>query len=84
MRPSCLSEKLISRYAQLHSNDPGCLTLLEILEVYWNYFFLLEIMEIYRKFTKFVEISWFRFARLLLILVTILVFQSVSVQNISR
>jgi len=25
----------------------GCLTLMEILEIYWNYFFLLEILEFY-------------------------------------
>jgi len=31
------------------SNLGKCLTLLEILEIYWNYFFL---MEIYWKFTK--------------------------------
>jgi len=29
-----------------------CLTLLKILEIYWNYVFLLEILEIYWKFTK--------------------------------
>jgi len=30
----------------------GCLTLLEILEIYWNNFSFLEIVEIYWKFTK--------------------------------
>jgi len=29
-----------------------CLTLLKILEIYGNYFFLLEILEIYWEFTK--------------------------------
>ena len=30
----------------------GCLTLLEILEIYWNKFSLLEILEIYWKLAK--------------------------------
>ena len=58
----------------------GCQTLLEI---YWNYFFLLKIPEIYRLSWKFSGLVC-EFAHLSLILVTVLVFQSVSVQNISR
>ena len=34
-----------------------CLTLLEILENYWNYFFLLEILEIYWKFAEIYKVS---------------------------
>ena len=30
----------------------GCLTLVEILEIYWNNFSLLEILEIYWKLAK--------------------------------
>jgi len=30
----------------------GCLTFLEILEIYWNYFSLLEVLEIYWKLAK--------------------------------
>ena len=30
----------------------GCLTLMEILEIYWNNFSLLEILEIYWKLAK--------------------------------
>jgi len=50
------------------------------LEIYWNYFFLLVILEIYKVSWKFS--GWLcEFAHLSLILVTILVFQSVSVQT---
>jgi len=50
---------------------------LTLLEIYWNYFFFLEI------YWKFSGLDC-EFAHLSLILVIILVFQSVSVQNKSR
>jgi len=59
------------------SNTPGSAgNLLEL-------FFLLKILEIYIVSWKFFGLVC-EFARLSLILVTILVFQSVSVQNISQ
>jgi len=59
---------------------------MEILEIYWNYFFLLKILEIYWKFTKSPGIFSglvCEFACLSLIFVIILVFEIVSVQNVS-
>jgi len=58
------------------SNTPGNL---KMLEVFWNYFFFLEIYKVSWKFSGLVC----EFARLSLILVTVLVFQTVPVQNIS-
>ena len=58
----------------------GSLTLLEILEIYWNYFFLLEILEIYWKLLEIYKVSWKfsglvrEFVHLSLIVVTIIVF----------
>jgi len=54
------------------------LTLLEILEIRWNYFFLLVILEIYKVSWKLSGLVR-EFSHLSLILVTNLVFQSVSV-----
>ena len=34
------------------SDYTGCLTLLEILKIYWNNFSLMEILEIYWKLAK--------------------------------
>ena len=42
----------IKRVRHGGASDIGCLTLLKILEMYWNNFSLLEILEIYWKLAK--------------------------------
>jgi len=42
-----------SAYSPLFIQFPGCLTLMEILEIYWNNYFLLEMLEIYKVCWKF-------------------------------
>jgi len=75
---------LLTATSACQLETPGCLTLLEILQIYWNYFFppgnLLEIYKVSWLFSGLVC----EFARLSLIFVPILAFQSVSVKNISQ
>jgi len=66
-------------YCPLPRTTTGCLTLL--LKIYWNYFFPAEnLLEIYKVSWKFSGLVC-EFEHLSLTLATILVFQSVSVQN---